>query len=198
MLARLPPGHAAEAELRALINEANEADTWVNEVLHEVEEGQVLNTAQSEVKRLKDMLSDIEARHPDAIVPDIVPAPGTAPHEPVIMPEEPLPLAPEAAATPAPPVLPAAGEPTISLQVGRDTLSLRGLNAELPLGKQLEGGEMAALKRSPNLEGVGAEALSGLSPRELATMVAEGRITKRTFDGIMKAAEDRIAARGRR
>jgi hypothetical protein len=196
MLARLPKGHLAQDELRNLINEAKEADTWVNEVWHVVEEGQEFNTAQREFKRLEDMLKDIETRHPDAIVPDIVPEAGIAPPEQIVPEGEPIPIAPEAPAPAVPQVLPPPGEAADFLHVGRDNLSLRGLDAELPLGQQLAEGEMSALKRSPNLQGVGAEDLPFLSPRDLATMVAENQITKKVFDGIMKAAEERIAARG--
>ena len=87
MLDRIPKSHPAyhevTAELRNLINEAKQADTWVNDVLHVVEEGEQLNEAQREIKRLEAVLEDIQARHPDAIVPDIVPESTVPPPEAV-------------------------------------------------------------------------------------------------------------------
>jgi hypothetical protein len=78
-----PAYHEVTAELRTLINEAKQADTWVNDVLHVVEEGQQLNEAQREIKRLEAILEGIQARHPDAIVPDIVPEATVRPPEEV-------------------------------------------------------------------------------------------------------------------
>jgi hypothetical protein len=187
MIAKLKKSDPAVRELRALIAEAKKADTWVNDALNVVEEGQVLNTAQQTLKLLEDTLKDIEARYPYAIIPDPPPA-AAAP-----APEEVTPPPTEAPVVPA--VTPPPGEAGGFLQVGRERLSLRGLDAEIPLGKQLAEGEMKALTRSPRLRGVGAHELPGLSPRDLATRVAEGRMTPKMFDGIMKAAEDRIAER---
>ena len=159
MLARIPKSHPAYGELRELINKAKNADTWVNDVL-EVVKDVGPNEAQAEIKRLETALNDIEARHPGAFDPEVVPNPARQ-----------LPRRPRHRPKPRGPrqqYCPPRGVPTRSLRVGRETLSLRGLDADLPLRGQLVEGEMAALKRSPNLVGVGAEDLPYLSPRDLA------------------------------
>jgi hypothetical protein len=185
MIARLPESHAARAELERLLGEARDADTWVNDMPD-------LPEALSELDRLSQTLKDIEKRHPDAVVPDIAPESTATP-----APEE---VTPPAEAGPAvepglfPDVQPPVGVETKSLRVGRHNLSLRGLHPDRTFTQQLPPGEMAALQGSPNIRGVGAADLPGLTPRALAQMLADGKITRRVFDGIMKAAEDRIAA----
>jgi hypothetical protein len=183
MMENLPEGSPARGKLEGFIRRATRAETRIN-----ANAGTA--AAESELQQMRDLLDDIQRAHPEAVDPNVTvtPAPTTEP--------------PPAPTTGAPAVEPpAAGQVAPGgTALTRMGLSTRGLAPNRTLGEQLAAfpGEMAALQRSPNLSGVGADVLPRLTPLQLAEMVESGQITRKVFNSIMKAAEDRIAGRAGR
>lgn len=66
----------------------------------------------------------------------------------------------------------------------------------VPVAKQLAGkGQLADLRSSPNFDGVDVEELLRKTPRELETMVRDGKLSNANRKRIMKAFEDRDLGR---
>ena len=174
MLDNLPADHPARRELNGLVRKARRYQSEINGW---PDEDWAHDLTRERVRELADELEGLQSRHPGVIDPDIpVPAPASAP--------APTPDVPEQA--PVPQAIP--GGDVIS----RQGLSTRGLDPDRTLGDQLAGSrQLADLQRSPNLRGVGASDLPHLTPRQLAQMVEDGRITKNVFNSIMKTGEGR-------
>lgn len=170
MLNNLPEGHPARGPLDRFIRQATRAEARINSVPNSV-------AAQSELEKMRGLLEDIERAHPDAIDPNVVMNPPAVEGTPVT--QQPTPVV----QTPIAP-----GGDVFS----RNRLSTRGLDPDRTLGDQLAGNsQLANLQSSPNLRGVGAQELPNLTPRQLAQMVEDGRITTKVFNSIMKTGEGR-------
>jgi hypothetical protein len=167
MIARLPAKDAARGELKGLITEIDKNKDWIEELLKiEGAEENALHQLEVYGQRLKKIEGDFQGVvNPDIPVAPATPAP-TAELEPMAEP----------------------GGDVFS----RNRLSTRGLEPDTTLEAQLGGtGQLTDLQNSPNLKGVGGKDLPKLTPRQLAQMVEEEKITKNVFDSIMKAGEGR-------
>ena len=70
-------------------------------------------------------------------------------------------------------------------------------DSTIPIGKLLKGkGQLAALRRNPNLKGVDIEAAINKSPAELEQMVKDGAFSPKVLKQIKKAFEGRDLRHG--
>jgi hypothetical protein len=73
----------------------------------------------------------------------------------------------------------------------------RGWDVSKPIGKQLEGkGQLAGLRRNPNLKGVDLDALLKKTPAQLEQMVKAGELSAKALKQLKKAFEGRDLRHG--
>jgi hypothetical protein len=80
----------------------------------------------------------------------------------------------------------------------RRRLSFRGNNPDKTMAENLKGkGQLAGLERNPNIQGISPKEILESTPRQLAQMVRDKKITRKVFNAIMKTGEGRPLRHGK-